>query len=188
MGCGACLGCGLGFNTPLQTDNKQIDTWQSGKPNPLPIFKAPNEFYTPIILPGPYLPAGLLAPFYRQDDLPYQPLSDADLVDRLIAFATHESVHIELLLGIIPTTLRLGAATFYTGLVTLLSRGFDSHLWQILNHINHAIEVIHNATASMHEAAAIVENQITTPFNNPYIQGLSVESAKNYAKDKNCQV
>lgn len=186
MDCGACLGCGLGFNEPLQTDNNQPVTWQSGRPNPLPIFKNPDEFYTPIILPGPYLPISLITPFHVQEDgLPYQPLSDADLVERLIAFATHESVHIELLLGIIPTTLRLGATTFYTGLVTLLSRRFDSHLWQILKHINHAIEVIHNATAAMHEAAAIVENQIMIPFSNPYIQGLSVKSAKNYAKDKN---
>jgi hypothetical protein len=183
--CGACLGCGLGFNAPLQTNNDQPVTWQSGRPNPLPIFKNPDEFYTPIILPGPYLPIGLLAPFNKQDGMPYQPISNEDLVDVLIAFATHESVHIELLLGIIPTTLRLGAATFYTGLVTLLSRSFDSHLWQILNYINHAIEVIHNATAAMHEAAAIVQNQITIPFNNPYIQGLSEKSANRYAEDKN---
>jgi hypothetical protein len=185
MECGACLGCGLGINAPLQTDSRQIDTWQSGKPNPLPIFKAPNEFYTPIILPGPYLPAGLLSPFYTQDGLSHQPLLDNDLVEALIAFLLHEAIHITLLLGVIPTVLRLGAATFYTTLVTQLSRDFDSRLWHILSHINHAIKVIHNATAAMHEAAAIVENQITTPFTNRFIQSLSVKSAEHYTKDEN---
>jgi hypothetical protein len=185
MDCGACLGCGLGINAPLQNDNKQSVTWQSRKPNPLPMFKNPYEFYTPLILPGPYLPAGLVAPFYKQDGLTYQPLSDTDLVEAIIAFLTHEAVHINLLLGIIPTTLRLGAGTFHAGLVTLLSRGLDSGLWNILGYINHAIEVIHNATAAMHEVVAVVHNQITKPFNNRFIQSLSEQSASNYSKDEN---
>jgi hypothetical protein len=185
MDCGACLGCGLGFNAPLQTNNDQPIAWQSGKPNPLPMFKNPYEFYTPLILPGPYLPVGLIAPYNVEDDLLYNPLSDVDLVDKLIAFVLHECIHETLLLGIIPTTLRLAAANFYTELAIALSRRFDSKLWDTLNHLNYAIAVIHNATAAMHEAAAIVENQITTPFNNPYIQALSAESYKNYAKEEN---
>jgi hypothetical protein len=183
--CGACLGCGLGFNPPLQTDNDQDITWESEQPNPLPIFKAPDEFYTPLLLPGLYLPGRLIAPYHEEGGLLYQPLSDADLVDILIAFAIHESVHQTLFLGIIPTTLRLAAAHFYSTLAILLSRSFDSHLWDVLNHVNYVIEVVHNATAAMHEVAAIVENQVTTLFNNPYIQRLSEKSAINYAQDQN---
>jgi hypothetical protein len=128
LDCGACLGCGLGINAPLQTDKNQKVTWQSGKPNPLPIFEAPNEFWTPILLPGPYLPVDLIAPFHEEGGLPYNPLSDDDLAERLTAFAIHESDHQTMLLGIIPTTMRLAAANFYSGLAMLLLNGFNVEL------------------------------------------------------------
>jgi hypothetical protein len=182
---GACLGCGLGINAPLQTDTKQIVTWQSGKPNPFPIFKNPYEFYTPFLIPGPYMPVNLIAPWYLQDGILHHPLSNADLADTFIAFNVHEGVHITQLLGIIPTTERLAAANFYTTLVILLSQDFDSSLWGILNRLNYAIKVIHNATAAMHEVAAIVENQFSISINNPYCAALTVKSAINYADEKN---
>ena len=188
MDCGACLGCGLGFNVAIKTDKNQIfplTTWYSDKPNPLPIFKRPNEFWTPILLPGLYLPVELIADYHVEDGLLYHPLSDADEVDRLVAFATHESVHQALLLGIIPMTLRLTAANFYTSLTILLNTEFNAHSWDILNRLNLAIEVVHNATAAMHEVAAIVENQSIIPFDNPYIQDLSEKSAQHYAMDEN---
>jgi hypothetical protein len=127
----------------------------------------------------------LVSNYHVEDGLLYHPLSDADEVDRLVAFATHESIHEALLLGIIPMTLRLTAANFYTLLAIVLNTDFDAHYWDILNSLNLAIEVVHNATAAMHEVAAIVENQTILQFDNPYIQDLSEKSAQHYAMDEN---
>jgi len=181
---GACLGCGLGVNAPLQTNDDQGITWQSGKPNPMPIFEKPDEFYTPFIIPGPYMPVDLIAPLHEQDGLFYHPLPDADTVDTLLAFAVHEGVHIAQFLGIIPTAMRLAAATFYTTLVMLLSKGFDPHDWSFMNNLNNSIRVIHSVTAPMHEVAAIIENLFSSTFNNPFGRKLIIESANNYAGAK----
>jgi hypothetical protein len=51
---GACFACGLGGGKSHKIE------WQSSRANPLPAFPFPNDFYTPILLPGSYYPLSRL--------------------------------------------------------------------------------------------------------------------------------
>lgn len=154
-----CLGCGSvteaaaqpGANSLIVTDEK----WREGPINPLPGFQAPNDLYTSLFLPGPYLPLSTFpSPQVSEDGLRYYGL-DADMNSLLAAFWMHECVHRDLIRGLVPAFVRLAAARMYVLLVMqAMSTGFRWELWESMLAQSRLIGVIGSLTNGIHEAAA----------------------------------
>jgi hypothetical protein len=90
---GACFACGLGGG------KSKLFGWQSRRPNPLPMFVSANDFYTPMLLPGMYLPFEFVSSEISETT-PFHVMDDPELAKNVAAFLDHETVHRHLLLGL----------------------------------------------------------------------------------------
>lgn len=143
----ACLRCG--------SEGRQ--EWpRTGRPNPLPEFERPDDFYTSFLLPGSYLPLPVESLQVSGDSTLYVPLTDDQQVDRLFAFILHENIHHQFLHGIVPSLIRLTAARFYLSLVLLVNSlpALNSKTWGYLQAHNDLIMRLVRATQPVYEAVA----------------------------------
>jgi hypothetical protein len=123
---GACFACGLGGG------NTHTIEWQSSRPNPLPLFEFPDEFYTPILLPGMYLPVDMLEIGEIYKGITFYTLKEPELANHLAAFFSHEVIHRHLLAGIVSMLMRLIGSRSYALLAYLIRGGFKPSLWNAL--------------------------------------------------------
>lgn len=151
---GACFACGLGGG------NLHTNVWQSSRPNPLPAFPNPNEFYTPMLLPGIYLPLALLTSKIDDDLSIACKIGNAELALRVAAIIAHEVNHRELLVGVVPMLMRLLASRCYYLLLHLGKNGFTPAFWSYLQLQNQIIENIFTAIAPLHEVVANLKNLV----------------------------
>jgi hypothetical protein len=185
---GACFSCGLGVGTPVnngQRDgNTNISGWQNGRPNPLPEFAMPDEFYTPILLPGMYLPFQYVS---REidDGSPFRTIDEPELARYVAAFLDHETVHCQLLVGVVPMLMRLIDSRCYALLALLTKNGFDPSLWESLLSQSKNIEKIFKAIAPLHEVVANVSNFVESKDNRFVVDNVEQSLAyynKRYGK------
>jgi hypothetical protein len=167
---GACLACGLGGGKmePIE--------WQS-RPNPLPTFPRPDEFYTPILLPGIYLPLEFLSTGIGERS-PFRTMDDPELARYVAAFLDHETVHRHLLVGVVPMLLRLLASRCYAELA-LLTKGFRPSRWEGILSQSNNIENLYMAIAPLHEVVANLRNLVERK-DNPYALHVGEESLATY--------
>lgn len=167
---GACFGCGLGVGSGLASDNGQKDDdtntpgWQSDRPNPLPIFEKPNEFYTPILLPGMYLPLEFMSSEIDNRS-PFHTIENPELAKRVAAFLDHEAGHRYLLVGVVPMLMRLMGSRCYAQLALLTTDGFHPSWWEGILSQSNNIDKLFMAIAPLHEVVAILRNFVLEPDN-----------------------
>jgi hypothetical protein len=183
---GACFACGLGVGTSVSSDKSQQDAntntrgWQSDKPNPLPIFPMPDGFYTPILLPGMYFPLELVARIIEEGS-PFYTTDDPELVQYIAAFLSHETEHRHLLVGVVPTLMRLMASRCYSLLANLIKNGFHPAWWKGILSQSNNIENLYIAIAPLHEVIANLRSLVTHK-GNPYVTTIGQQSLAFYTK------
>jgi hypothetical protein len=150
---GACFACGLGGG------NRSTINWQSSLPNPLPMFQTPNEFYTPTLLPGLYLPLKFMTREIDDDRLFYT-LDNHELAYRVAAFLSHEDAHRYLLVGIVPILMRLLASRCYAIFPYFMKYGFHPAFWETLLVQSRIIRNFFDVTAPLHEVVANLRNRV----------------------------
>jgi len=160
--------------------NTHTVKWQSSRPNPLPSFAIPNHFYTPMLLPGVYLPLNMFSELRATDDgIPFYIMEDPVLAEQVAAFLAHEDVHRNLLVGIVPTLMRLIASRCYLLLALLEIYGFQPLLWRHLESQSNTIDKLFKATAPLHEIVANVRTIIESK-GNPYAINIGKQSLLSY--------
>jgi hypothetical protein len=190
---GTAFACGLGVGTQLPSDRTQKDDntntlkWPSDWPNPLPAFEKPDEFYTPIMLPGMYLPLDMWVAAQVSNGTNLYEARTPEFIQIIDAFLSHELVHWHLLVGVVPMLMRLIGSRCY-GLLALLAVNRDSfnpHLWATLCSQSNIIKKLYYATAPLHEVVANVPHffkQKNDPYRNPYEEDLFQQSLARYKK------
>jgi hypothetical protein len=176
---GACFACGLGGG------NTNTIEWQNGRLNPLPLFKNPYDFYTPLLLPGMYLPLDVLK-FEKNKGIEFCKLGELELAQKVAAYLNHEAGHGYLLAGLVPMVMRLIGSRCYAILAYLIKDGFKPHRWISLLSLSKNIDELFNAIAPLNEVVANLGNIIKLKDNPQYAYNVeeSIENYKNiYGKD-----
>lgn len=182
---GACFACGLGVRTRLPSDNGQrggstnISEWRRDRPNPLPTFPMPDEFYTPILLPGMYLPLEFVSTRIGEKS-PFRTVDDPELARYVAAFLDHENAHRHLLVGVVPMLMRLISSRCYAQ-IALLTKRFRPSRWEVILSQSNNIENLYRAIAPLHEVVANLRN-LGARTDNPYALNIGEHSLAKYKK------
>lgn len=168
---GACFACGLGGG------KSKLIEWQNRRPNPLPMFVFANDFYTPMLLPGMYLPFEFVSSEIS-DTTPFHTMDDPELARYVAAFLDHETVHRHLLAGVVPMVMRLLASRCYRQLA-LLTKRFHPSSWESILLQSKNIEDFYCAIAPLQEVVANLRNMVLLK-DDPYALDVGEQSLDTY--------